>query len=126
MKNLIRLTFFLLLFSFTLAGCYYDKESELYPDTSCGDTTNVTYAQSIAPIMVANCNTCHSSSNPSGGVITNTYEGLSVQAKNGMLWYAVNWEGPAQTQMPQGSNDTLSICDRTKIKKWIDAGSPNN
>jgi uncharacterized membrane protein len=126
MKNLIRLTILLLLITFTLSGCYYDKENELYPSVGCGDTTNVTYARSIAPIMVANCNVCHSASNPSGNVITDNYNSLSTIAKDGNLWYAVNWEGAAQTRMPQGATDTISICDRTKIQKWIDAGSPNN
>ena len=126
MKNLIRLISILILFSFSLTGCYYDKESELYPNGPDCDTAGVIYYKSVASIMLANCNTCHSPSNPSGNVITSTYEGLSTIAKDGNLWYAVNWEGSPQTNMPQGATDTLSICDRTKIKKWIDAGSLNN
>ncbi|MCX6267215.1 MAG: hypothetical protein NTW16_07640 [Bacteroidetes bacterium] len=126
MKTVIRITAVIFFFSFALSGCYYDKESELYPNAACGDTTVVTYDLSIKPIMVANCNVCHSAANPSGNVITSTYEGCSVVAKSGLLWYSVNWEGPRNTQMPQGATDTLSICDRTKIRKWIDAGSPNN
>jgi hypothetical protein len=126
MKNMIRLTALILLFNFALSGCYFDKENELYPYTACGDTTYVTYSQSIAPIMVANCNVCHSPANPSGNVVTSTYDGLSVEGNSGNLWYAVNWEGPAKTHMPQGALDTLSVCDRTKIKKWIDAKCPKN
>lgn len=126
MKNLIRLTSLLFFFSLILSGCYFDKESELYPSKTCGDTTVVTYEQSIVPIMVANCNVCHSPGNPSGNVVTSTYEGLSAVAKDGNLWYAVTWQGPSATRMPQGATDTLSICDRTKIKKWIDAVSPHN
>ena len=123
MKNLIRLTAILLVFSFTLSGCYYDKENELYPSTACGDTTIVTYATSIAPVMVANCNVCHSTANPSGNVVTASYDDLSVVAKNGKLWASVNHDG--SFPMPKGL-DKLSVCDLTKIKKWVDAGSPNN
>jgi hypothetical protein len=126
MKNLIRLTFSTLFCGLMLSGCYYDKENELYPYTDCGDTVNITYSQSIAPIMVANCNVCHSKAVASGGVVTDNYADLSVVAKNGALWTGVNWEGPAQTHMPQGSTDKLPQCDLTKIKKWIDAESPNN
>ena len=122
MKNLLRLASLLLFFSFALSGCYYDKENELYPSTSGCDTIVVTYGNSIKKIMVANCNICHSTANPSGNVVTENYDGMSVIAKNGKLWASVSWEGDP---MPKGL-DTLSICDRTKIKKWIDAGSPNN
>ena len=122
MKIPIRLSPIFILTIFALSGCYYDKENELYPYTGCGDTTNVTYSQSIAPIMVANCNICHSAGNPSGGVVTSNYDGLSIVAQNGHLWADVNWEGDP---MPKGG-DKLSVCDLAKIKKWVDAGSPNN
>jgi hypothetical protein len=123
MKNMIRLTAIFLVMCFALPGCYYDKESELYPYTECGDTTNVTYAKSIAPIMVAHCNVCHSTGIASGSVITDTHDGLYIVAGNGTLWTSVNWTGDP---MPKGSLDTLSVCDRTKIKKWIDAGALDN
>jgi hypothetical protein len=125
MKNMIRLAFFFILFIFTLSGCYYDKENELYPTQANCDTTGVmTYSQAIAPIMTANCNTCHSSGNPSGGVITSNFDGLSIVAKNGRLYGAVSHQ-QGFLPMPNGA-DPLSSCDVTKIKKWVDAGSPNN
>ena len=123
MKNIIRLSTIIFLFSFTLSGCYYDKENELYPTKGNCDTIGVmTYSGSIAPIMVANCNICHSAGNPSGSVVTSNYDGLSIVAKTGQLWADVNWEGDP---MPKGG-DKLSVCDLAKIKKWVDAGSPNN
>lgn len=123
MKNQIRLMLFLSLFCFTLPGCYYDKENELYPSTGNCDTAGVmTYSGSISPIMVANCNVCHPAAS-SNGVVTINYDGLSVIAKNGKLWASVNHEG--SFPMPMGT-DKLSICDLTKIKKWVGAGSPNN
>ena len=122
MKNLIRLTAIFLV-SLMLPGCYYDKENELYPNAPTCDTSNVTYARSIAPVMVGNCNVCHSAGVASGGVVTDNYDGLKVIALNGKLWSSVSWTGDP---MPKGSLDTLSVCDRTKIKKWVDAGAPNN
>jgi len=126
MKNLIRLAVSTILFSSLLTGCYYDKENELYPNTSCGDTINVTYSKSIAPIMSANCNVCHSTAVATSGYVTDNQPDLSALATSGLLWTAVNWEGPAQTHMPSGSLSKLSQCDLTKIKKWADAGAPNN
>lgn len=124
MRKLIRLNAAFIIISIFLSGCYYDKESELYPTGPSCDTAGVmTYSGSIAPIMTANCNVCHSTAVAESGVVTENYDGLSVVAKNGSLWAAVNWSGPIQ--MPKG-NDKLSDCDLTKIKKWIDAGSPNN
>jgi hypothetical protein len=125
MKHMIRLAFFFIIFIFTLSGCYYDKENELYPTQANCDTIGIiTYSQSVAPIMTANCNTCHSAGNPSGGIITSNYEGLSIVAKNGRLYGAVSRQ-QGFLPMPDGA-DQLSTCDLTKIKKWVDAGSPNN
>ena len=124
MRRMIRLATPFLLLSLLVSGCYYDKESELYPNGPNCDTTGVmTYSGSIAPVMTGNCNVCHSGAVASGGVVTDNYDGLSVVAKNGALWAAVSWSGPLQ--MPQGG-DKLSDCDLTKIKKWVDAGSPDN
>ena len=124
MSTIFRMITVMLLFSFTITGCYYDKENELYPTSATCDTSGVmTYSGSIAPIMTGNCNVCHSGANPSGGIITNNYDDLKVIALNGTLWAAVNWTGPVQ--MPEGM-DKLTECNLVQIKKWIDAGAPNN
>ncbi len=124
MKNLFRIFAAMFIFSFFLTGCYYDKENELYPTAENCDTTGVmTYSGQIAPIMTGNCNVCHSGANPSGGVVTSTYDGLKVVALDGRLSAAVNWTGPVQ--MPQGT-DKLSACNLAKINKWVVAGAPNN
>ncbi|MDP1621620.1 MAG: hypothetical protein Q8M08_04685 [Bacteroidales bacterium] len=124
MKNLIRPIAILFLLNLILSGCYYDKESELYPQKPVCDTAGtMTYSQSIIPVVTANCNVCHSTAVASGGVITDNYNDLSVVANDGRLWAAVNWTGPVR--MPQGL-DKLSDCNLTKIKKWVDAGVPNN
>jgi hypothetical protein len=112
---------------FFASGCYYDNEVDVYPfvNKPC-DTTNVTYAQTIAPIMSANCNTCHNPASPNGNpaVITSTYEGLKVVADNGKLYNSVFWVDGKQN-MPDGGSK-LSDCDLQKIKIWLNAGAPNN
>ena len=74
--------------------------------------------------MTANCNVCHSSAIASGGVITETYDGMHVIANNGRLWLDVSWASSGDP-MPKGGSK-LSACDLGKIKKWINLGSPNN
>jgi hypothetical protein len=123
MKRLIRLLIITLFFSATFTGCYYDKEDILYKSKPPCDTSNVTYSQTMVSIVTANCNVCHSTQVASGGVITDTYAGLSKVALNDKLWPAVNWTGPIH--MPQGA-DKLSDCDLAKIKIWIDAEAPEN
>ncbi len=125
MKNLIRLASILLLMSFILSGCYYDKENELFKSTAVCDTAVVTYAHSIAPIMVANCNVCHNTTLASGGIITDTYPDLSsMAAPGGMLWNAVN--GFNGLELMPKNQPKLSNCDLVKINKWILAGALNN
>jgi len=124
MKKLLLAAPLFILLSVALTGCYYDKENELYPTgTNCDTTGVISYASAIAPIMVQNCNVCHSGANPQGSIITSDYANLSVIAKSGQLWAAVNHENGIA--MPQGG-DKLPQCDLTKIKKWVDSGSPNN
>jgi hypothetical protein len=115
----------LLAIGLLLTACYYDKEEVLYGNaaTAC-DTTAVTYAGTIAPIMSANCNSCHSGSAASGGVVTSTYASLSIIALNGTLGHSVNWDN-SLSPMPKGGSK-LPTCDLSKIKKWVNLGAPNN
>ncbi|MCX6251598.1 MAG: hypothetical protein NTX61_12695 [Bacteroidetes bacterium] len=107
-----------------VSSCYNDKEAYLYPFASICDSSNATYSQTIAPIMTANCNICHSTVLASGSVITDTWAGLNVVALNGKLWAGVDWSA-GFSPMPKGSSK-LSACDLAKIKKWINNGATNN
>jgi hypothetical protein len=110
-----------------IPGCYYDNEEYLYPDNGgingC-DTTNVTYAGTVAPILATNCNNCHNPVSPSGGVIVNNYSDLKQYVDNGRFWGSINHD-PGYSPMPKGGG-MLSNCNLLKIKKWIDNGALNN
>ncbi|MEE4178386.1 MAG: cytochrome c [Bacteroides sp.] len=110
--------FFLLLFS----GCYYDSEEYLYPGNTPCDTENVTYQGFVAGLMQSHCNSCHNASNPSGNVMTDTYNNLMVIVNNGKLNGAINHLS-GFSPMPKGGNK-LPDCDLQKIAAWIEAGSP--
>jgi mono/diheme cytochrome c family protein len=107
-----------------LSGCYYDKEAELYPFSLNCDSTTVTYAATISPMMASNCNGCHSGASASAGVKTDNYNDLAVLAGNGKLWGSVDHLAGFKP-MPYNAQ-MLSSCDLAKIRKWIDAGAPNN
>ncbi len=124
MKNILLLLSVVLLISLAMTGCYYDKEDALYPPAPACDTVFVTYSGSVSPIMTASCNVCHNSVTASGGVVTDNYTSLAVIAKDGRLWGVVSYQS-GFLQMPKDLPQ-LSACDLAKIKKWTDAGSPNN
>jgi hypothetical protein len=118
-NSLILLTLLTLLFS----GCYYDVEEELYPNTGICDTTNVTYAATIAPLLNQNCNGCHSGAAPSGNIDLSNYANVKICADNGSL-YGSMIHDPNWSQMPKGGSK-LDDCTLLKVKTWIDNGCPN-
>ena len=127
MKKILLMFFSAFTFFFLVSSCYYDDEVDLYPfNTVPCDTSNVTYSQSIAPIMTASCNVCHNSSTSNGNppVFTTDYPGLNVAAKNGKLYNAVNWVD-GKHNMPQNGSK-LGTCDLAKINIWLKAGSLDN
>ncbi len=90
---------------------------------SC-DSTAFAYTADIAPIMSTFCNGCHSGSFPSAGIVTSNHTGLYAIATSGSLLGSIEHISP-YSSMPKNAA-MLDICNRTKIKKWILAGAPNN
>jgi hypothetical protein len=117
------------MFCIFAAGCYYDNEEELYPvatgTVQICDTAAYSYTLTIEPIIVSNCNKCHSiRSAPSlgGNIITEGYANLSALAKTGKLIGAVTHD-KRYSAMPKGAAK-LSYCDITFIKRWVADGEP--
>jgi len=122
--RIIKIFLYSLTIAMFLTSCYYDNEDDLYPfdsSKSC-DTINMTYTNNIKPILDNNCISCHQSSNPSGGVLLDSYDQVINQVDNGRLSGAVNHK-PGYSPMPQGGGK-LSDCDLSKIDSWINSGSP--
>lgn len=88
------------------------------------DTANVTYSGAIRNIVSNKCQGCHSGPAASGGYDFTNYSVLKARANDGKLWGAVN-HLPGFSPMPKNGNK-LSTCELAQIKKWIDAGAPNN
>lgn len=111
---------------FLLPSCYYDKEDLLYGGGSvpCTDTSAVSYAQKLVPVFQQYCYSCHSGGFPSGGIAMGNYTADKAIGLNGKLYGSVS-HTTGYSPMPKGMSK-MSPCQIATIKKWIDAGMPNN
>ncbi len=112
------------IFLFTLQSCYYDNMEDLYPDSSGCDTTNITYLQSVWPVLQSNCTGCHQGTAPSGNARLENYNDIVAVVENGKLMGTIRHES-GFSPMPKGGNK-LSDCDITKLEIWINKGYPEN
>ncbi len=93
------------------------------PAPSC-DTTQVTYAGTIAPLLQQHCSSCHGGSQPASGFNVSSLAQVQRVAASGQLLGTVNHD-PGYPAMPQGGAK-LSDCDLTHLRRWVAAGAPNN
>jgi hypothetical protein len=91
-------------------------------DSAGCDSTNVTYASSIAPICNAWCTGCHGGSNPANGQSLETYDDVVACANGGRLMGALRHES-GYSGMPKGG-EMLSTCEINLFQKWINLGKP--
>ncbi len=112
-------------FAIGLSSCYYDAADLLYPTTATCDTaTNVSYNQTIVPLFQQQCYSCHNNASTGGGIIMGNYTADKAIAANGKLYGSVTHASGYST-MPKGAAK-MNNCQIASIKKWIDAGTPNN
>ncbi|MGL5890900.1 MAG: hypothetical protein ACRC3B_13490 [Bacteroidia bacterium] len=110
-----------------LPGCYNDNVEELYPElainNNCDTNITPTYSGKITEIITNNCISCHNSAsgNP---YVYETYQGLAAVAASGQLVGAV-FQQPGFQAMP-GAGPPLDNCQQVLIRKWVQAGYPNN
>ncbi len=115
------LAFLLLLL---ISSCYYDKEDKLYDqyyaNKNC-DTTTVTYALTIQPIIAAKCATsgCHTAGGSGNGNF-DTYSGSKAKVDNG------SFLNRTVVLMNMPVSAPLTACEMSQVKKWIQMGAPNN
>ena len=109
-----------------LSACYYDNEEELYKyynQVPC-DTSVFTFSQKVYPLIDANCNSCHSNTAMSGNISSEGYANVKTLVDNGKLWGVISYQNGFSPMPKNGAK--LSDCNLGLIKKWIDAGAPNN
>jgi len=92
-------------------------------DAPC-DTLNVTYSQSVWPVIQTNCTGCHSGANPGAGIVLTDHATISAAAATGKLYGSVaHLSGYAP--MPKNASQ-LSECNVAAIRIWIENGTPND
>lgn len=109
----------------TLNACYYDAADLLYPTAgTCDTATTVSYNQTIVPLFQQQCYGCHNNASTGGGILMGNYTADKAIAANGKLYGSVT-HASGYSAMPKGAAK-LNNCQIASIKKWIDAGTPNN
>ena len=117
---LVGMTFISIVFS----GCYYDNEQQLYQyyytNNQC-DTSNVTFSQTIFPVIQATCaiSGCLVAGGTGNGIYDN-YAGVKEKVDNGSFLARVI----QQRNMPPGA--PLTDCQINQMRVWLNAGAPNN
>ncbi len=92
-------------------------------DGAC-DTTNVTYATHVWPLIQTNCTGCHSGANPGAGTFLTDHQTIAAAAATGKLYGSVaHLSGYAP--MPKNATQ-LDECDLAAIRIWIENGTPND
>lgn len=104
-----------------LTGCYYDNEEELYPFSFC-DTENVTWANTIEPLMQTRCAIpgCHVPGAQSPDL--STYAKVKSQADAGRIQARVI-DGAPSYMPPSGK---LPPCEQEKLSIWLEMDAPQN
>ncbi|MEQ1554755.1 MAG: hypothetical protein ABL929_11280 [Ferruginibacter sp.] len=110
----------------SLHSCYYDKADLLYGSTNggCDTTATVSYSAKVVPLLTTQCYSCHTGAGAGGGIIMGNYTADKAIAVNGKLYGTINYSS-GFSPMPKGVAK-MDVCSIAAIKKWIDAGSPNN
>lgn len=109
-----------------LYSCYYDKADILYNHgvATCDTISTISYSTHVRPILEQKCYSCHSGSGPSGNIAMGTYLTDKALGTNGQLYGTIS-HASGYSPMPEGEAK-MDDCSIAKIKKWVDAGSPNN
>ena len=125
-----RFFFATLLISAVMVSCSKSNETDVTRDfyggnlDSC-DTTNMTFAADVKPILQANCYACHSNTTFSiSGTKLEEYADLKEHVEHGDVIGSIT-HASGFPAMPENA-PKLSSCDINKIKAWIDRGALNN
>ena len=91
--------------------------------TGTCDSVNVTYSQTISPIIQTHCLGCHNNNSAAKVPKFTSYAGVAAVAQNGKLVGAITRQ-PNFIPMPQVGK--LTACQISQIRKWVNDGALNN
>ncbi len=88
------------------------------------DTTHVSFATNIYPVVQTYCTGCHQTGAAQGGVNLIGYSNVLIQVNNGLLIKSIT-HGSGTVAMPYNASK-LNDCTISKFQAWVNAGAPNN
>ena len=111
--------------SLPLVQCTKDRGKLLPPAAQniCGDTTSITYTNTVNTILLNNCtfSGCHDAGSVNGDYTI--YSGIKAKVDAGSFQNRVF----SLKDMPSPSSPgptTLSECDLARLRNWVSAGAP--
>jgi len=84
------------------------------------DTSTFSFSENVKTTTDLYCKSCHSGSNPDGGVLLTNYDQISASAANGSLAGVLRGSGNFPIMPPANA---LEECEIRTIEKWIENGS---
>ena len=94
-----------------------------YCEAAC-DTNSFAFSSAIQPIINTHCKGCHNATLTSGGIRLDDYLAVKSVASDGSLYGAIAHQ-QGYSPMPKNGN-SLPECNIIQIRKWIEAGTPND
>ena len=113
-------------------GCYNDKYDKLYvtPTTVVCDTTAMSFANDILPILNTNCNIaggCHDAAGQStSGFNFTSYAGVQTESTTATMVNDINGTPGSRDHAMPLNLPKIAECDIDKITAWINQGAKNN
>ncbi len=80
------------------------------------DTINITYPETVVPILRTNCYTCHNEVIQNGGINLKDYETISILSQNGKLLGTIK---KLNGFSPMPPTQDLNLCSIQQIETWI-------
>jgi nitrate/TMAO reductase-like tetraheme cytochrome c subunit len=96
-------------------------------EPTASDTENPTFDSYVGPLFEAKCTACHGGSSPQKGLDLSTYESAMAGGDDGPVIVPGDSAGSLLVEVQSGQHfATLSADELDVVKRWIDAGSPEN
>jgi mono/diheme cytochrome c family protein len=93
-------------------------------DSSACDTSSVSYAAVISPLMETHCKGCHSGNSPGGGVLLDNHTNVAAAGNNGRLYGSI---AHLNGFSPMPKNEAkLDQCAIDQVQAWINQGTLDN
>ena len=97
------------------------------PEPTAGDTENPTFDSYVGPLFAVQCAACHGGDSPQKGLNLSTFAGVIKGGDSGPVIVPGDSAASLLVKVQSGKHfATFSPEELEVIKKWIDAGAPEN